>query len=143
MCDVAAFGPVRGIDDAVDERGPAGRQGFPQRCADLRRRRRLISLAAEGLYHVLVPGLQRGRRRVVGSGDVVAAVDTAVVEDHGDDWQVVAAHRLQLHATEPECAVALDRDDRVARLDGGGDRVAHTDTHHAPCPAVQPVPGYL
>ena len=77
----------------------------------------------------------------VGNGvDPVAAIDAAVVEDDHDDGQPVAADGLQLHAGEPERAVAFDRHDRRAAFDGGGDRIAHADSHDAPGAAVEAVP---
>src|SRR5256885_2097684 len=60
------------------------------------------------------------------------AIDAVIVEDHDADRQLVAADRLDLHAGEAERTVAFHRERRFAGLDGGGDAIAHADSHHAP-----------
>src|SRR6202795_1662203 len=82
---------------------------------------------------------ENGRRGISASAaiDVVATVDAAVVEDHDDDRQMVAADGLDLHSAEAERAVAFDSDDRLAAHDGRADRITHPDAHHPPRSAVQ------
>ena len=71
---VAAFGAVGGVDDAVDQcrraRRPAPRQGG----GELGRRRRLISFAAERLDQPVVAGAGIS---VVGDGSVEAVLTSS------------------------------------------------------------------
>src|SRR6266850_2402371 len=69
--------------------------------------------------------------------DIVAPIDSAVVEDDGDDGQAIAANGSDLHAVEAEGAVTFDGDDWLAADHRRADRVAHTDSHHAPGPAIK------
>ena len=82
---------------------------------------------------------QDGRRGVGATAavDIVAAIDAAVVEDDGDDRQVIAANGFDLHAAEAEGAVTFDGHDRLAADDRRADRIAHTDAHHPPGPAIK------
>lgn len=53
---------------------------------------------------------KRQRRRITVRSKVfeVAAVDTAVVEHHEGDGQLVAAGHLHFHTIEAECGIAAD-----------------------------------
>src|SRR5207249_7264664 len=81
-----------------------------------------------------------GGRRGVGATavvDIVAAIDAAVVEDDGDDRQVIAANGFDLHAAEAEGAITFEGHDRLAADDRRADGVAHADAHHPPGPAIK------
>jgi hypothetical protein len=70
-----------------------------------------MALSVKGFDQFVVARLlhQDGRSRVGAATaiDIVSPIDTAVVKDHYNDRQVVAADRLDLHAVEAERAVAL------------------------------------
>src|SRR5207237_6967160 len=79
-------------------------------------------------------------RRWVGATaaiDVVAAIDSAVVEDDGDDRQAIPADGFDLHSVEAEGAVTFDGHDRLAADDRRADRVPHADAHHPPGPGIE------
>src|SRR5260370_27109374 len=101
----------------------------------------VITGPAERLGYFLVASVAEEAGRRVGAAGRVAAVDAVVVEDDRDHRQLVAADRFDLHAAEPEGAVALDRDDGLAGHRGGADRIAHANPHDTPGAAVEPVPG--
>src|SRR5437764_2848354 len=89
---------------------------------------------------VIARVLHENRRRGVGASatvDVIGPVDAAVVENYGDDRQMVAADGLDFHSAEAERAVAFDRDHRMATYHGRANGITHADAHHPPSPAVQ------
>ncbi len=136
VADATALGAGRRIDHRVDEGRLAGIERGIDRTLELVGRRHVDTRAAEGVHHLVVArALDEHRGRGVGAARGIrigAAIDAVVVEDDDADRQVVPADRLHLHAGEAEGAVALDREHRLAGLDGGGDGEAHADAHHAP-----------
>src|SRR5207302_1609225 len=137
--DVAAFGAGGRVDDGVDQGRFFGGERLGERVREAWRVGAVIAPAAERLDDPLVTRIaqEAGRRIRLPLG--VAAIDTVIVEDDGRHRQVVTADRLDLHAAEAKGAVALDRDDGLARHRGGADRVAHAYPHDAPGTAVEAV----
>src|SRR5258708_22992816 len=92
--EVAAFGAIGGVDDAVDESGSSRHERAGKGDGELGRGGYLVALAAECLDQAVMARAQHqgGRGRIGGYGvDCVAAVHPAVVEDDDDDGQPVAA----------------------------------------------------
>ena len=87
---------------------------------------------------------QNGRTRVFAAAaiDIVTAINSAIVEDHDDDRQMVAANGFELHSAKAESAIYLNGHNRVTADDSRDDGIAHPDAHHAPRPAVQTLAGY-
>src|SRR6267142_5622951 len=141
VADAAALRAGCRVDHRVDEGRLAGVHGLVHGAFELVRRRRVYTDAAEGLHHLVVARVldEHGRRniRTAGRIDVGPAIDAVVVEDDDADRQVVAADGLDLHAGEPEGAVAFDREHGLAGLDRSSDRKAHADAHDAPGADVQ------
>src|SRR6267378_5217447 len=140
VADAAALAAGRRVDRGVDQGWLAGVHGGIHGALQLIRCRGMDADAAECFHHLVVARAldEHGRRGVRANGiDVGAAIDAIIVEDDDADRQLVAADRLDLHAGETERRVAFDGEHRLAGLDGGCDRIAHADAHHAPGADVQ------
>src|SRR5207248_8695196 len=135
--DVAAFGAGGRVDDGVDQGRFFGGERLGERVREAWRVGAVIAPAAERLDDPLVTRIAQEAGRRIGPALGIAAIDAVIVEDDGRHRQVVTADRLDLHAAEAKGAVALDRDDGLARYRGGADRVAHADPHDAPGTAVE------
>src|SRR3989441_7122474 len=141
IADVAALRPRCRIDRAIDQ----GRFPRSQRIGEsLREPLRIdgiVADAAKGFDQLFVARLlhQDGRAGVGATAavDIVAAIDSAVVEDNGDDREAIAANGFDLHSVEAEGAVTFDGHDRIAADDRRADCVAHADAHHPPGPAIK------
>src|SRR5579875_3827267 len=91
---------------------------------------------AEGLHHLVVARvLDEHHRCKIGPArriDVGAAINTVIVENDDADRQLVAADRLDLHAGEAECRIALQCENGFAGFDRSTNREAHPDAHDTP-----------
>src|SRR5882757_6634103 len=143
IADAAALGARRRIDHRVDQGRLAGIHRRVDGALQIIGRGGVDADAAERLHHLVVAGAldEHGRCEVRAARriDVGAAIDAVIVEDNDADRQVVATDGLDLHAGEAKGTVALDGEHRLAGLDGGGDRRAHADAHHAPGADVEPL----
>src|SRR6478609_1553967 len=143
VADAAALAAGSRIDHRIDEGRLAAIHRFVHGALELVRRGGVYADAAEGLHHhVVARALDEdggGDVRATGRIDVGAAIDAVIVEDDDADRQIVAADGLDLHAGKAEGTVALDGEHRLAGFDGGGDRGAHADAHHAPGADVEPL----
>src|SRR6266849_8238937 len=141
IADVAALRPRCRIDRAIDQ----GRFPRSQRLGEsLREPLRIdgiVTDTAKGFDQLVVARVlhQDGWRGIGATATVhiVAAIDAAVVEDDGDDRQVIAADGFDLHAAEAEGAITFDGHDRLAADHRRADGVAHADAHHPPGPAIK------
>src|ERR1700733_1880416 len=138
---MTALGPGSRINDAVDNCRLSRCESIGESLGKALRIGYVMACAAESLDEfVIARGLHEDHRcRIYSSATVhvIAAVDTAVVEDDDDNRKRIAANGLDLHAAETECAIALDGNDRFAARHGRADGIAHTDTHHAPGSTVE------
>src|SRR5947209_5997838 len=125
------------IDDTVDQRGLSGCECSLQSFREARRVFDVIANPSERFVHLVLASVRHeaSRRRL--SARFIAAVKPIVVEDQGEDWELVAADRLELHSAESEGAVTFDGDDRSTGHSGRGDGIAHADAHYAPCTAIE------
>src|SRR5712691_856287 len=109
IADVAALRSRCRIDRAIGH----GRLPRSQRLGEgLRAPLRIdgiVADAAKGFDQLVVAGvLQQDGWRGIGATatvHIVAAIEAAVVEDDGDDRQVIAADGLDFHAAEAEGAI--------------------------------------
>src|SRR6267142_2863609 len=141
IADVAALRPRCRIDRAIDQGWFPRSQRLGEGLREPLRIDGIVTDTAKGFDQLFVARLfhQDGWRGIgVAAGvDIVAAIDAAVVEDDGDDRQVIAADGFDLHAAEAEGAVPFDGHDRLAADDRRADGVAHADAHHSPGPAIK------
>src|SRR5438132_2359932 len=141
IADVAPLRPRGRIDRAIDQAWFPRSEPLGERLREPLRFGGIVTDTAEGFDHLFVARFfHQDRWRGVGATttvDVVAAIDAAVVEDDGDDRQLIAADGFDLHAAEAEGAVTYDGHDRLAADDGRADGVAHADAHHAPGAAIE------
>src|ERR1019366_8364446 len=138
---MAAFGSRGGIDDAVDDRRLTRRNCFGESLGEALRIGHMIARAAESLDEfVIARSPHENSWRWIGAPatvEVVAPVDAAVVEDDSDDRERIAANGLDLHAAEPEGAIAFDGDHGLSARHCCADGITHTDTHHTPGAGVE------
>src|SRR5438034_10272190 len=141
IADVAALRPRCRIDGAIDQSRFPRSQRIGESLREPLRIDGIVADAAKGFDQLFVARLlhQDGRRGVGATAavDIVAAIDSAVVEDDGDDRQVIAANGCDLHSPEAEGAITFEGHDRLAADDRRADGVAHADAHHPPGPAIK------
>src|SRR5208283_1149365 len=109
---MAALRPRIRIDCAIDQGRFPRSQGIGESLREPLRIEGVVTDAAKSFNQLFVLRLlhQDGRSGVGATSavNVVAAIDSTVVEDDGDDRQVIAANGFDLHSAEAKGAVAFD-----------------------------------
>src|SRR6266852_4328960 len=138
---MAALRPRSRIDRAIDQGRFPRSQGIGERLREPLRIEGVVTDAAKSFDQLFITRLlhQDGRSGVGATSavNVVATVNSTVVEDDSDDGQLIAANCFDLHSAEAERAVAFDGHYRLAADDCRADCVAHADAHHPPRPAIK------
>src|SRR5215207_4976715 len=134
------------IGEHIDQGGLARGEGAVEGRAQLVGAAHQLAMAAEGRNHLVVAGLgtQLGGQRVAVEEfhRVVLERPDAVVPHNGDDRQIVAGHRVELHTREAEGAVAEQQADLALGVgELGADRLAGPRTEAAVGAGVHPGAG--